>query len=332
MTIEIGRREFLAGVVGSAVAWPLATQAQQQPTMPVLGFLNAESAQSYARPLAAFLKGLGEAGYVEGRNVTIEYRWAEGHIDRLPALAADLVRKQVTVIAATSTPAALAATATSTTIPVVFETASNPIQLELVPSLSRPGGNVTGVTQTNVEVEPKLLELIHDLLPAVRTIGLLVNQADPALAGPQLKDFQTAAGTLGVELHVVNAGNDAELEKAFADYDQLRVGALVISTDPFFTSRAEKLAALAARYAVPAVSKGREFAAAGGLLSYGSDTEESYRLAGNYTGRILKGDKPASLPVQEATKVELDINMKTARMFGITFPLSILGRADEVIE
>lgn len=300
--------------------------------MPVLGFLNAESAQSYARPLAAFLKGLGEAGYVEGRNVTIEYRWAEGHIDRLPALAADLVRKQVTVIAATSTPAALAATATSTTIPVVFETASNPIQLELVPSLSRPGGNVTGVTQTNVEVEPKLLELIHDLLPAVRTIGLLVNQADPALAGPQLKDFQTAAGTLGVELHVVNAGNDAELEKAFADYDQLRVGALVISTDPFFTSRAEKLAALAARYAVPAVSKGREFAAAGGLLSYGSDTEESYRLAGNYTGRILKGDKPASLPVQEATKVELDINMKTARMFGITFPLSILGRADEVIE
>ncbi len=332
MTIEIGRREFLAGVVGSAVAWPLATQAQQQPTMPVLGFLNAESAQSYARPLAAFLKGLGEAGYVEGRNVTIEYRWAEGHIDRLPALAADLVRKQVTVIAATSTPAALAATATSTTIPVVFETASNPIQLGLVPSLSRPGGNVTGVTQTNVEVEPKLLELIHDLLPAVRTIGLLVNQADPALAGPQLKDFQTAAGTLGVELHVVNAGNDAELEKAFADYDQLRVGALVISTDPFFTSRAEKLAALAARYAVPAVSKGREFAAAGGLLSYGSDTEESYRLAGNYTGRILKGDKPASLPVQEATKVELDINMKTARMFGITFPLSILGRADEVIE
>jgi putative tryptophan/tyrosine transport system substrate-binding protein len=332
MTIEIGRREFLAGVVGSAVAWPLATQAQQQPTMPVLGFLNAESAQSYARPLAAFLKGLGEAGYVEGRNVTIEYRWAEGHIDRLPALAADLVRKQVTVIAATSTPAALAATATSTTIPVVFETASNPIQLGLVPSLSRPGGNVTGVTQTNVEVEPKLLELIHDLLPAVRTIGLLVNQADPALAGPQLKDFQTAAGTLGVELHVVNAGNDAELEKAFADYDQLRVGALVISTDPFFTSRTEKLAALAARYAVPAVSKGREFAAAGGLLSYGSDTEESYRLAGNYTGRILKGDKPASLPVQEATKVELDINMKTARMFGITFPLSILGRADEVIE
>ena len=299
--------------------------------MPVLGFLNAELAQSYARPLAAFLKGLGEAGYVEGRNVTIEYRWAEGHIDRLPALAADLVRKQVTVIAATSTPAALAATrhprpSLSSLKRRLIRSSSDRS------SLSRPGGNVTGVTQTNVEVEPKLLELIHDLLPAVRMIGLLVNQADPALAGPQLKDFQTAAGTLGVELHVVNAGNDAELEKAFADYDQLRVGALVISTDPFFTSRAEKLAALAARYAVPAVSKGREFAAAGGLLSYGSDTEELYRLAGNYTGRILKGDKPASLPVQEATKVELDINMKTAKTFGITFPLSILGRADEVIE
>jgi putative tryptophan/tyrosine transport system substrate-binding protein len=331
MAIVIGRRQFISSLGGAVGAWPLAARAQQ-PTMPVLGFLNAQSAQSYAGPLAAFLKGLGEAGYEEGRNVTIEYRWAEGHIDRLPELAADLVRKQVTVIAATTTPAAIAAKAATTAIPVVFETASDPIRLGLVPNLSRPGGNVTGVTQSNVEVEPKLLELIHELLPTSRLIGLLVNQADPALAEPQLKAFQTAARTLGVELHVLNAGNDAELEKTFAEYGQLRVGGLVISTDPFFTSRAEKIAALAARYAVPAVSKGREFAAAGGLLSYGSDTAESYRLAGNYTGRILKGDKPADLPVQEATKIELIVNLKTAKVLGITITLPLQGRADELIE
>jgi putative ABC transport system substrate-binding protein len=331
MAIDLDRRQFMVALGGASPAWPFQAHAQQS-AMPVLGFLNVESAQSYAGPLAAFLKGLGEAGYVDGRNVTIEYRWAEGHSDRLPELAADLVRKQVTVIAATSTPAAIAAKAVTNAIPVVFETASDPIRLGLVPSLSRPDGNVTGVTQINVEVAPKRLELMRELLPAARLLGLLVNQADPALAKAQLKDFQAAARTLGVELHVLNAGTDAELEKVLADFGQLRAGGLVISTDPFFTSRAEKLAALTARYAVPAVSKGREFAAAGGLLSYGSDTADSYRLAGVYTGRVLKGDKPADLPVQQPTKFEFVINLKTAEALGLTVPPALRARADEVFE
>jgi putative ABC transport system substrate-binding protein len=325
------RRDFIGLLGGVAATWPLAASAQQQ-TMPVLGFLNAESAQGYAGPLAAFLKGLGEAGFVDGRNVTIEYRWAEGHDERLPAMAADLVRKQVTVIAATSTPAAIAAKAATATIPVVFETASDPIRLGLVPSLNQPGGNVTGVTQINVEVAPKRLELLHEVLPAAKVLGLLIDPADPALADVQLKDFQSAARTLGVELHVLNAHNDDELGKAFAELGEMRVEGLVISTDPFFTSRPAQLAALATRYAMPAVSKGHEFAAAGGLLSYGSNTEATYQLAGVYTGRVLKGEKPVDLPVQQATKVELLINLKTAKALGITFPLTVLGRADEVFE
>jgi putative tryptophan/tyrosine transport system substrate-binding protein len=328
---QMRRREFITLLGGAAVAWPGAAQAQPA-AMPVVGFLNVESARGYAGPLAAFLKGLREAGYVEGRNVAIEYRWADGHSDRLPAMAADLAHKQVTVIAATSTPASIAAKAATTTVPIVFETASDPVRLGLVSSLSRPGGNVTGVTQTNVEVAPKRLELMHELLPAANILGLLLNPADPALADTQLNDFQAAAGILGVQLHVLNAGTDGELEKAFAELSRLKLGGLVISTDPFFTSRPEALAALAARHAMPAVSKGREFAAAGGLLSYGSDTADSYRLAGVYTGRVLKGEKPADLPVQQATKVELFINLKTAKALGITLPLALLGRADEVIE
>jgi putative ABC transport system substrate-binding protein len=300
--------------------------------MPVLGFLNAASAHGYAAPLAAFLKGLGEAGYVDGRNVAIEYRWAEGHNERLPEMAIDLVRKQVTVIAATSTPAAIAAKAATTAIPIVFETAADPIQLGLVPSLNRPGGNITGVTQTNVEIAPKLLELVHELVPTASVLGLLINPADQALAEVQLKDFTPAARTLGVELHVVNASDDRELETAFATLSQLKVVGLVISTDPFFTSHSAMLGALSARYAIPAASKGHEFAAAGGLLSYGSDTLDSYRLAGIYAGRVLKGDKPADLPVQQATKIELIINLKTAKELGITVPLSLAGRADELIE
>ena len=282
--------------------------------------------------MAAFLKGLGENGYVDGHNVAIEYRWAKGRIDRLPAMAADLVHRQVAVIAATTTPAALAAKAATTTIPVVFETAADPVALGLVASLNRPGGNVTGVTQANVEVAPKRLELLHDLLPTARVIGVLVNSADPALADTQTKDFFSAAQTLGVDLHILNASTDGDFDAVFANLIQLRAGGLVISTDPFFTSRSEQLAALAASHAVPAVFKGRQFAAAGGLLSYGSDIADSYRLAGNYTGRILKGEKPADLPVQQANKVELIINMKTAKTLGITFPLTMLGRADEVIE
>jgi putative ABC transport system substrate-binding protein len=300
--------------------------------LPVIGFLNAQSRQGYARPLAAFLKGLGESGYEDGHNVAIEYRWADGRADQLPAMAADLVHRQVAVIAATTTPAALAAKAATATIPIVFESATDPIRLGLVASLSRPGGNVTGVTQTNAEVAPKLLEMLHELLPATRIVGLLINPADPALADTQKKEFFSAAQALGVELHVLNASTEADIDAAYATLIQLRAGGLVISTDPFFTSRSEHIAALAASHGVPAAYKGREFAAAGGLLSYGTDIADTFRLAGNYTGRILKGDKPSDLPVQQATKVELIINMKTAKALGITFPLPLLGRADEVIE
>jgi putative tryptophan/tyrosine transport system substrate-binding protein len=328
------RRDFIAlsGAAAAALLRPRVARAQQ-PAMPVIGFLNAESPQGYARPLAAFLKGLGESGYEDGRNVAIEYRWAEGQNDRLPAMAADLVRRQVAVIAATSTPAALAAKAATTTIPIVFETGGDPVQLGLVPSLNRPGGNVTGVTQTNQEVTPKRLELLHELLPTARVMALLVNPADPAVAETQTKDALSAAQTLGLELHVLNASTERDFDVALANVIQLRAGGLVIATDAFFTSRSgEQLAALAVRHAVPAAYKGREFAAAGGLLSYGSDIADSYRLTGIYTGRILKGDMAADLPVQQATKIELIINLKTAKALGITFPLSLLGRADEVIE
>jgi putative ABC transport system substrate-binding protein len=328
---SIERRRFLTALGGAAFAWPLGARAQQ-PALPVLGFLNAESAQGYARPLAAFLKGLGESGYEDSRNVAIEYRWAEGQNDRLPAMAADLVRRQVAVIAATNTPAALAAKAATATIPIVFESATDPVRFGLVASLNRPGGNVTGVTQTNAEVAPKLLEMLHELLPTKRIVGLLVNPANPVLADNQTREFLAAAQTLGVELHVLNASTDSDLDAAFANLVQLRAAGLVVSTDPFFTSRSAQLAALAARNAVAAVYKGREFAAAGGLLSYGRDIADTFRLAGIYTGRILKGEKPADLPVQQAAKVELIINMKTAKALGITFPLTLLGRADEVIE
>ena len=331
MTIGIGRRQFISVLGGAAVVWPLAARAQQ-PAMPVIGFINAASPQSYARQLSAFLKGLGETGYVDGHNVTIEYSWAEDRNDRLPAMAADLVHSQVAVIAATTTPAALAAKAATTTIPIVFETASDPVLLGLVPSLSRPGGNITGVTQTNVETEPKRLELLHELLPTAKVMALLVNPTDPAVAEIQSNAVRSAAHTLGLELHVLNASTESDFDVVFAKLIELRAGGLVIGSEAFFTSRSELLAALAVRHAVPAVYKGREFAAAGGLMSYGSDTSESYRLAGNYTGRILKGEKPADLPVQEATKVELYLNMKTAKALGITFPLTLLGRADEVIE
>ena len=324
------RREFIT-LVGGATVWPLAVRAQQ-PAMPVVGFLNVESPEGYQPMAAAFRRGLQESGYVEGQNVAIEYRWADGHSERLPALAADLVQKQVTVIAATSTPAAIAAKTATTTVPIVFETASDPVRLGLVASLSRPGGNVTGVTQTNVEVAPKRLEVMHELLPNASVLGLLINPADPSLAEPQLKDFQAAAHTLGVELHILNVRTDGELERAFADLSQLHVGGLVISTDPFFSSRPQQLASLTARYAMPAISKGREFAAAGGLLSYGADNLDTYRLAGVYTGRVLKGERPADLPVQEATKVELYINLKTAKALGVTVPLPMSGRADEVFE
>jgi putative ABC transport system substrate-binding protein len=325
------RREFIKLIGGAAASWPLAARAQQ-PALPVVGFLNAASPQTYAQELSAFLKGLSEADYVVGRNVAIEYRWANGRNDRLAALAADLVQKQVAVIAATSTPAMLAAKAATTTIPIVFETASDPVRLGIVSSLSHPGGNATGVTQTNAEVAPKRLQLLHELIPTATVIGLVVNPADPTLAEDASTELQAAARILGLELHVLNASTDRDLDTVFAKLVELKAGGLVIGSGPFFTSRTERLAALTVRYAVPAIFQHREFTAAGGLLSYGSSISDTYTLAGNYTGRILKGDKPADLPVQEATKVELFLNLKTAKTLGITFPLTLLGRADEVIE
>jgi putative tryptophan/tyrosine transport system substrate-binding protein len=331
----VKRREFITLLGGAAATpsclWPLAARAQQ-PKIPVIGFLNAESPAGYQPMAAAFRQALQGSGYVEGRNVAIEYRWAEGRIDRLPAMAADLVHRQVTVIAATTSPAALAAKAATTTIPIIFETGGDPVKLGLVASLNRPGGNVTGVTQLNVEIAPKLLELLHELVPTARVMGLLVNPADPALAEPQLRAMLSAASKFGLELHVLNASSEDDFDAVFENLSRLRAGGLLILGDPLFTSHSEQLGALAARHAVPAVYKGREFAAAGGLLSYGSSVMDSYRLAGIYTGRILKGDKPADLPVQQATKVELHINLRTAKALGITVPLPLSGRADELIE
>jgi putative ABC transport system substrate-binding protein len=324
------RREFVT-LLGGATAWPLAARAQQG-AMPVIGFLNGGSPDMFADRVRAFRQGLSETGYDGGSNAAIEYRWAEGQYDRLPALAADLVRRQVTAIAAADgASSALAAKAATTTIPIIFRVGVDPVEVGLVASLSRPGGNVTGVTTLNVEVGPKRLELLHELVPTATVVALLVNPTSPA-AQAQSRDMQAAARTLGLQLHVLHATTERDFDTVFTTLAQLRAGGLVIGPDVFFGSRSEKLAALTVRHAVPTVYQFRQFAAAGGLMSYGGSATDSYRQAGAYTGRVLKGEKPADLPVQQGTKVELIINLKTAQALGLTFPLSLLGRADEVIE
>jgi putative tryptophan/tyrosine transport system substrate-binding protein len=324
------RRDFIKVIGGGAAAWPLATRAQQL-AMPVIGYLGAGSAQSDAFRVTAFRQGLQEAGYVDGQNLTIEYRWAEDHHDRLPTMATDLVRHQVAVIVATGSAASLAAKAATTTLPIVFETAGDPVKLGLVGSLSRPGGNLTGVSQLGEEAAPKRLELLHELLPTARVMALLVNPAEP-LARDQARVSLAAAKTLGLELNVLNASIERDFDAAFAKLTELRAGGLSIGGATLFTSHVEQLAALTVRHPIPAVYQRREFAAAGGLMSYGTNIADTHRLVGIYAGRVLKGEQPADLPVQQATKVELYINLKTAKALGITVPISLLGRADEVIE
>jgi putative ABC transport system substrate-binding protein len=316
--------------LGGAVAWPVMAPAQQ-PMVPTVGFINAGSPKGYGRALASFHKGLSEAGYVEGHNVAIQYRWAQGQYDRLPTFVTDLIDRGVSVIAATSTPAAFAAKAGTRTVPVVFTTSGDPVKLGLVSSLHSPGGNITGAPQLNVEVAPKRLELMHEIMPSANTMALLVNPTNPtaeAVSG----SLQAAADAYGIKLLIVHAREDKEFEAVFVKIAQLDAAALVVGTDTFFNSHSEELALWAARAGVPTIYQYPEFTAAGGLMSYGGNVAESYRLAGIDVGRILGGEKPANLPVQEVTKVELIINLKTAKALALSIPLPLLGRADEVIE
>jgi putative tryptophan/tyrosine transport system substrate-binding protein len=325
------RREFIRLIGGAAATWPFAARAQQA-AMPVIGYLSSASPDRDAGRLRAFRQGLRETGFIEGRNVAIEYRWADEQHDRLPVLAADLVHQQVAIIAqAGHVLGVFAAKAATTTIPIVFVTGVDPVGLGLVASLSRPGVNLTGVTTLGIELEPKRLELLHGLIPAARTVGALVNRMHP-IAEAQSSELQAAARALGLKLQVLDASTERDFDAVFARLAELQADGLVIATDGFFISQSVHLARLAVRHAMPAIFQLRTFAAAGGLMSYGGDFAEMYRQSGVYVGRILKGEKPVDLPVQQVTRVELVLNLKTAKTLGLEIPPSLLARADEVIE
>ena len=319
------RREFIATIGTALAAWPPAVRAQQ-PTLPVIGFLGSKPLAAYAGRLPAFRKGLSEKGYVEGRNVAIEYRWADGQYDRLAALADDLVEHRVSMIVAQgATPAALAAKAATSTIPIIFENGSDPVKAGLVPSLSRPDGNITGVTSLAVQLAAKRLKILHEIVPTATTVCALVNPTNPKVADTVSKDIEAAALSLGVQVRLLRASSEKDIDGAFAESVQLHAGGLVIGPFAFFTSYIEQLAALTIRHAMPAVFQSREFVAAGGLVGYGTNFAEMQRLLGNYAGRILNGEKPADLPVMQVTALELFINLKTAKALGITFPLPLLA-------
>jgi ABC-type uncharacterized transport system substrate-binding protein len=325
----VNRRKFIT-LLGGAAAWPLAARAQQS-AMPVVGYLSIGSQKEDDYLVTPFLQGLQEAGFVAGGNVAIEYRWAENRNDRLPTLAADLVGRRASVIVVPNHAAILAAKAATATIPIVFHTGSDPVAAGVVTSLNRPGGNLTGVTTLAEELAAKQLEVLHELVPMATSVALLVDPAFP-LAESMTKDVQAAARTLGLQLRVLQASSEREFDTAFATLTQLRAGGLMLGVSTFFNRRIEQLATLTIRYAVPTVYHNREFTAAGGLMSYGTNLPQALRQVGIYTGRILRGDKPGDLPVMRSTKVEFIINLKTAKALGITFPISLLGRADEVIE
>jgi putative tryptophan/tyrosine transport system substrate-binding protein len=325
------RREFIT-LLGGAAAWPIAARAQQPAKLPTIAFVGGDSTDPWSNLLRAFRLGLKSTGFIEGQNVAIEYRWAEGRNEKLPALTADLVGRQVAVIVAPTTPSVLAAKAATKTVPIIFFTAGDPVDLGLVASLNRPGSNLTGATTLTLEIGPKWLQLLHEMVPNATSLALLINPTSPNLAETQSRDLQNAARSLGLQLHVLSASTDPDFETAFESVARLRAGGLVISSDSFFFSRSDQLATLAAHHAVPAIFGFREFVAAGGLMSYGGSLVESFRWVGVYTGRILKGEKPADLPVQQSTKIELFINLKTAQTLGLDIPDKLLAIADEVIE
>jgi putative ABC transport system substrate-binding protein len=324
------RRDFITLLSGTGIAWPLVARAQQ-PAMPVIGFLHGASPEGYAPMVTALRQGLHEAGYIEGHNVVIEYRWAEGHYDRLPALAADLVRRQVAGIVTGGTPPALAARAATSTIPIVINVGTDPVQLGLVASLNRPGGNMTGLALLTVELAAKRVELLHELLRTPAAIALLVNPTSP-VTEPETRGVRDAAHSLGLQLHVLNASSEGEIDAAFGKVVELHADGLIVSVEPFLNNQRAQIVALAARHGVPAIYGVCEFATAGGLMSYGNDLADAYRQSGVYVAKILKGAKPADLPVQQVVRVGFVINLKTAKTLGLTFPVTLLGRAEEAIE